>query len=222
VTAMIRVAIVDDEGLLRSGLQLIIDAAEGLRTVCSCSGADALEMLPQAKADVLLLDIRMPGIDGLTILRELGTWEERPAVAILTTFVADELIAQALQAGAAGYLLKDTDPDDLTAAIRSLAAGRSTLSPQVTRTVIDGYLNNAHETQAAGLVGRLSPREREILVLLADGLSNGQIAERLHLSPSTVKDYVSAVLGKLETTNRVQAAVLAHRAGLAGKPQAPE
>jgi DNA-binding NarL/FixJ family response regulator len=213
---MIRVAIVDDEGLLRAGLQLIIDAAVDLTVVCSCSGVDALELLPSAKADLVLLDISMPKVDGLTILRELRTWDSPPVVAMLTTFIADELIAEALRSGAIGYLLKDTAPDDLTAAVRSLVSGQSTLSPAVARTVIDGYLHGGGDAQSVQLVGRLTQREQEILVLLGDGLSNGQISRRLYLSSSTVKDYVSAILGKLNVANRVQAAVLAHRAGLGG------
>jgi DNA-binding NarL/FixJ family response regulator len=213
---MIRVAIVDDEGLLRAGLQLIIDAADDLTVVCACSGVDALELLPSAKADLVLLDISMPKVDGLTILRELRTWDSPPVVAMLTTFIADELIAQALRSGAIGYLLKDTAPDDLTAAVRSLVSGQSTLSPAVARTVIDGYLHGGGDAQSVQLVGRLTQREQEILVLLGDGLSNGQISRRLYLSSSTVKDYVSAILGKLNVANRVQAAVLAHRAGLGG------
>ncbi len=133
---------------------------------------------------------------------------------MLTTFVADELITEALAAGAAGYLLKDSDSDDLTAAIRSLAAGQAIMSATVARTVIDGYLRHGEAAAPSQLVELLTPREREVLILLADGLSNHQIGEQLHLSPSTIKDYVSTVLGKLGATNRVQAAVIAHRAGL--------
>ena len=216
---MIRVAIVDDEALLRAGLRLIIDAADDLTVVCSCSGVDALELLPSAKADLVLLDIAMPKVDGLTVLRELRTWDSPPVVAMLTTFIADELIAEALRSGATGYLLKDTAPDDLTAAVRSLVSGQSTLSPAVARTVIDGYLQGGGESQSVQLLGRLTPREKEILVLLGDGLSNGQIGQRLYLSSSTVKDYVSVILGKLNVANRVQAAVLAHRAGLGGESE---
>ncbi|MEV6413531.1 response regulator transcription factor [Kribbella sp. NPDC051718] len=223
--AKIRVAIVDDEGLLRSGLQLMIDAAEDLQVVCSCTGADALRLLPQANADVVLLDIQMPEVDGLTVLRALRATPPPaagrgpggravPAVAMLTTFAADDLIAEALRAGADGYLLKDTDPGELVAAIRALAAGRPMLSPAVARTVIDGYLEGADDPEALQRLMRLSPREREILAMLADGSSNAVIGERLYLSASTVKDYVSAILAKLGVTNRVQAAVLAHRAGL--------
>jgi DNA-binding NarL/FixJ family response regulator len=212
--ANVRVAIVDDEALLRSGLQLMIDAADDLQVVCSCTGSDALRLLPEAKADVVLLDLRMPEVDGMTVLRALRGWPSPPVVAMLTTFAADDAIAEALRAGAAGYLLKDTDPADLTAAVRALAAGQAALSPAVARTVIDGYLERADEPDAVARVNRLSPREREILGLLAGGLSNAAIGERLYLSSSTVKDYVSAVLGKLGVTNRVQAAIIAERAGL--------
>lgn len=220
---MIRVAIVDDESLLRSGLRLIIDAADDLDVVCSCTGTDALAELARTPVDVVLLDIRMPGVDGLTILRELRGWDDPPVVAMLTTFGADEMITEALRAGAAGYLLKDSDSDDLTAAIRTLATGQSTMSPAVARTVFDGYLRREVAAEPVPMINRLTAREREVLALLADGLSNGEIGARLYLSSSTIKDYVSAVLGKLGTTNRVQAAVLAHRAGLgSGHAPAPE
>ncbi|MFC7623221.1 response regulator [Microlunatus sp. GCM10028923] len=211
---MIRVAIVDDERLLRSGLQLMIDAAADLEVVASCSGVDALRQIAETRPHLVLLDIRMPEIDGLTILRELRGWEDPPVVAMLTTFQTDELIAEALRSGARGYLLKDVDPPDLTAAVRSLVSGQSTLAPAVARTVIDGYLRRADETEAVRMVDRLSPREREILRLIAEGLSNAEIGNRLYLSSSTVKDHVSAVLNKLDVNNRVQAAVLAHRARL--------
>jgi DNA-binding NarL/FixJ family response regulator len=220
---MIRVAIVDDESLLRSGLHLIIGAADDLEVVCSCTGTEALVALARTPADVVLLDIRMPGVDGLTILRELRGWDDPPVVAMLTTFGADEMITEALRAGAAGYLLKDSDSDDLTAAIRALATGQSTLSPAVARTVFDGFLSREVAAEPTRMINRLSPREREVLTLLADGLSNGEIGARLYLSSSTIKDYVSAVLGKLGTANRVQAAVLAHRAGLgSGHGPSPE
>ena len=220
---MIRVAIVDDESLLRSGLRLIIDAADDLDVVCSCTGTDALAALARTPADVVLLDIRMPGVDGLTILRELRGWDDPPVVAMLTTFGADEMITEALRSGAAGYLLKDSDSDELTAAIRALATGQSTMSPAVARTVFDGYLRREVAAEPARMINRLSPRERDVLALLADGLSNAEIGARLYLSSSTIKDYVSAVLGKLGTANRVQAAVLAHRAGLgSGHGPAPE
>lgn len=215
---MIRVAIVDDEKLLRSGLQLMIDEAADLEVVASCSGADALQLISETRPHVVLLDIRMPEIDGLQILRELRRWDDPPTVAMLTTFLTDDLITEALRAGAVGYLLKDVDPPDLVAAVRSLGSGQSTLSPAVARTVIDGYLERGGEAEAVRLVGRLSSRERDILRLVAAGMPNAEISSRLYLSPSTVKDHVSSVLTKLAVSNRVQAAVLAHRAHLIDEP----
>lgn len=215
---MIRVAIVDDERLLRSGLQLMVDAEDDLEVVASCSGVDALRLIAETRPHLVLLDIRMPEVDGLTILRELRARDDPPVVAMLTTFLTDDLIAEALRSGAAGYLLKDSDPEDLTAAVRSLASGQSALSPAVAQTVIDGYLRRSDENEADRLVGRLTPREREILRLIAVGLSNAEISDRLYLSSSTVKDHVSSVLTKLTVNNRVQAAVIAHRARLVDEP----
>ncbi|WP_448624749.1 response regulator [Geodermatophilus sp. URMC 64] len=211
---MVRLMIVDDEALIRSGLKLILESAPDIEVVATCDGVRALDEARHHRPDVLLLDLRMPEVDGLTILRELRTWPQRPAVAVLTTFDADQFVAEALGAGAVGFLLKDTEPEQLIQAVRSVAAGGSVLSPAVTRTVIDGYLGAASRADLAR-VGALSPREREVLGLLCEGLSNADIGRRLHLSTATVKDYVSAVLDRLGVANRVQAAVLARAAGIA-------
>ncbi len=211
---VIRVAVVDDEALVRSGLRLILGTAPDIEVVAECSGAFAVDTVLGSKADVVLLDIRMPDADGLSVLRQLRAAPASPAVAMLTTFDVQEYLAAALRAGAAGFLLKDTDPEQLVRAVRTLAEGGSVLDPAVTRAVIGGYLAAEAEATAAEAVEALTPREREVLTLLGEGLANPQIAERMGLAPSTVKDHVRAVLGKLGGLNRVQAAIVADRAGL--------
>ncbi|MFI9204816.1 response regulator [Streptomyces sp. NPDC053048] len=211
---MIRVAVVDDEQLVRSGLRMILGTAPDIEVVADCGGGQAVDTVLLGAPDVVLLDIRMPDVDGLTVLRRLRALPHPPAVAMLTTFDADEYLAAALRGGAAGFLLKDTDPEQLVRAVRTLASGGNVLDPGVTRAVIGGYLAADAGATAAEAVQALTPREREVLALLGAGLANPQIAERMGLAPSTVKDHVRAVLGKLGGLNRVQAAIVADRAGL--------
>ncbi len=216
----IRVLIVDDEQLVRSGLGLIIGSAPDLEMVGSCSGAEAEQQVLRLRPHVVLLDVRMPDLDGISVLRRLRALADPPAVSMLTTFDTDEYIGTALRAGAAGFLLKDTAPEQLVHAVRVLAAGGSMLSPAVTQTVIDGYVDGGGPNAASlALVRSLTGRELDVLALLGEGLANAEIAERLFLGTGTVKDHISAILGKLGVANRVQAAVIAHRAGLV---QAPE
>lgn len=211
---MLRVMVVDDEHLVRSGIALIINAAPDLEVVSACDGATALDEAIRTEPAVVLLDIRMPGVDGLTVLRGLRELPKPPAVAMLTTFDSDEHVALALRAGAAGFLLKDTHPRELVDAVRALAEGGRVLSPTVTRAVIDGFLIGGLDAELLGRLGSMTPRERDVLALIGEGLSNTEISRRLYLSSATVKDYVSAVLGKLGAANRVRAAVIAHRAGI--------
>jgi DNA-binding NarL/FixJ family response regulator len=211
---MVRVMIVDDEALIRSGLKLILESAPDLEVVATADGIRAVEEARRHRPDVLLLDLRMPEVDGLTVLRRLAGEPWCPAVAVLTTFDADEFVADALAAGAAGYLLKDTEPEQLVLGVRTVASGGRVLSPAVTRTVIDGYLNGGARPAEVARVRAMSRRERDVLALLGQGLSNADIGRRLHLSPATVKDYVSAVLERLGVANRVQAAVIARDAGV--------
>ncbi|MEU0531625.1 response regulator [Amycolatopsis tolypomycina] len=211
---MVRVIVVDDEELVRSGFRLILQAAGDIEVVATVTGAEAVKEVSLHAPDVVLLDIRMPDVDGLTVLRQLRGLRTPPVVAMLTTFDSDEYIATALRSGAAGFILKDTAPEQLAQLVRTLAAGGVVLSPKVTRTVVDGYLDSGAGSAAATQVGRLSERERAVLVLIADGLSNTDIAGRIHVSVGTVKDHVSAILTKLEVGSRVQAALVAQRAGL--------
>ncbi|MGW1882752.1 response regulator [Streptomyces sp. NPDC001970] len=216
---MIRVMVVDDEALIRTGFQRILDAADDIEVVAAVPGGQAVRTAQEICPDLVLLDIRMPDVDGLTVLAGLRRLPHPPVVAMLTTFDMDEYVAAALRSGAAGFLLKDTDPEELPFLVRALADGGTVLSSKVTRTVVDGYLEAGAQEPAARRLCRLTERERAVLVLIAEGLSNADIATRMHLSTGTVKDHVSAILTKLEVAGRVQAALLAERAGLLKAPQ---
>lgn len=211
---MIRVLVVDDEALVRTGFTHILNAADDIEVVAAVDGGRAVPMVREAQPDVVLLDIRMPDVDGLTVLADLRRMPDPPVVAMLTTFDTDEYVATALRAGAAGYLLKDTDPEQLPYLVRALAEGGTVLSSRVTRTVVEGYLDQDGREPAARLAARLTERERAVLMLMAEGLANTDIGERLHLSTGTVKGHVSTVLSKLRVSSRVQAALIAERAGL--------
>lgn len=217
--------IVDDEVLIREGLRRIVDGFDGTRVVAVCTGAEAVDGAREHRPDVVLLDVRMPDRDGLAVLADLRALPDPPVVAMLTMFDADEHLSAALRGGAAGFLLKDTAPEQLRYLIGELAAGGRVIAPKVARTVVDGYLRAGggepeRRPAAPGdrpgsgdrpRSGGLTPREREVLVLLAEGLSNSEIARRLRIGTTTVKDHVSTVLGKLGVANRVQAAVRAHQ-----------
>ncbi|MGW3865081.1 response regulator [Streptomyces sp. NPDC005047] len=219
---MIRVMVVDDEALIRSGFQHILEAAEDIEVVAAVPGGQAVRTALERRPAVVLLDIRMPDKDGLTVLAELRRLPHPPAVAILTTFGMDDYVAAALRSGAAGFLLKDTDPEQLPSLVRTLADGGTVLSSEVTRTVVDGFLNAGPRQDAALRLQRLTDRERAVLAAAAEGLTNADIAARMHLSTGTVKDHVSAILAKLEVGSRVQAALLAERAGFLRPPGSEE
>ncbi|MFF5361856.1 response regulator [Streptomyces scabiei] len=220
---MIRVVVVDDEALVRSGFGLILGASDDIEVVATASGSGAVETVRRERPDVVLLDIRMPDVDGLTVLRELRTMPDAPVVAMLTTFDADEYILTALHSGAAGFLLKDTEPDQLAHLVRTLAAGGVVLSPKASRTLLHSHSGSASAVdEDAARVRLLTSRERDVLVLVAEGLSNADIGTRIHLGAGTVKDHVSAILTKLRVTSRVQAALLAQRAGLLDEGRRPE
>ncbi|KUO09315.1 response regulator [Streptomyces sp. DSM 15324] len=212
---VIRVVVVDDEALIRSGFELILGASEDIEVVATACGGDAVDTVRRARPDVVLLDIRMPDVDGLTVLREVRAMPDPPVVAMLTTFDADEYILTALHCGAAGFLLKDTEPDQLAHLVRTLVAGGVVLSPKASRTLLRARPGTgAAVDEGAARVRQLTARERDVLVLVAEGLSNADVGARIHLSAGTVKDHVSAILTKLRVTSRVQAALLAQRAGL--------
>lgn len=210
---MPRVVIVDDEALIRSGFELILSAVDDIEVVATCDGVHAVAVIEAHRPDVVLLDIRMPGKDGLTVLAELQASPSPPIIAVLTTFNADEYIASALRLGAAGFLLKDTDPEQLPHMVRTLASGGLVLSDKVSPRVIAGYLDGRQDDQAMRSVQTLSAREAQVLRLLAQGKSNGEIAAVLYSSVGTVKDQVSSILSKLGVKTRVEAAIIAQRAG---------
>lgn len=208
--------VVDDEALVRSGFELILGAAPDIDVVAAVDGDIAVETIRRVRPDVVLLDIRMPRRSGLDILAELRGDAERPVIGILTTFDTDEYIALALQDGATGFLVKDTAPEHLAAMVRTLAAGGVVLSPQVSRTLIEGYAGTP-DREAERRVALLTDRERDVLARLPTGESNAEIGRRLHLSGATVKDHVSAILAKLSVSSRLEAALVAERAGRSGE-----
>ena len=225
---MISVLVVDDVELVRTGLRMILDAEPDLTVVGTASdGAEAVSEVRRLRPDVVLMDIRMPGVDGLAATRHiLGTGGMPPCkVIVLTTFDVDEHVYEALRAGASGFLLKDVPAAQLVHAIRVVAAGEALLAPSVTRRLIASFTGAPRQTAAADPppvrppgVDELTARELEVLVLLADGLSNAEIAAKLFVGEATVKTHVARVLMKLGVRDRVQAVILAFRAGLVPRP----
>ncbi|MCA2227612.1 response regulator [Nonomuraea aurantiaca] len=214
---MIKVLLADDEVLVRAGVRAILAAAPDIEVVAEAgNGREALELARTHRPDVALLDIRMPLLDGLSTAAELRRAAPDVAVVMLTTFSEDEYITRALDGGASGFLLKSGDPYELMAAVRAVHGGAAFLSPQIAHRVIQQVSGGRMSRQAAAKerIALLTPREREVLALVGAGLSNAEIGGRLFLVEGTVKAYVSAVLGRLEVKNRVQAAVLAYEAGL--------
>lgn len=212
---MIRVVVVDDEQLVRAGLRQILEAAEDITVVGEAAdGAGALEQAHLLHPDVVLLDVRMPGVDGLTVAPEVVA--AGPKVIMLTTFDLDEYVHRALRAGAVGFLLKDTPPRELAAAVRTVAAGNAMLAPTVTRRLISSFAERgpARRDAARQRLAPLTARELEIVREVARGLDNAEIARRLTMSEATVKAHVSRALAKLHAGNRVQLAILVHDADL--------
>lgn len=219
----IRVLIVDDQELIRTGLRLMLEAQDGLEVVGEAAdGEDALARAAELRPDVVLLDIRMPRMDGVEATAHLtgGDQDPPPRVLILTTFDLDEYVFGALRAGASGFLLKDASRERLIEAIRVLHAGDALLSPAVTRRLIRAFADRGHPPTPSGLLEALTPREREVLVLIARGLSNTEIAGRLVVSEATVKSHVGAIFTKLGLRDRAQAVVVAYENGVvaAGEP----
>jgi DNA-binding NarL/FixJ family response regulator len=214
--------LVDDQALLRTGFRMVLQAQPDMEVVAEAGdGAEALEVLRATKVDVVLMDVRMPKMDGVEATRKIcGDAAEReggPRVLILTTFDLDEYAFSALKAGASGFMLKDVPPSELLGAIRAVHSGDAVVAPSTTRRLLDRFTPMLPSTAAqpgAEGIGRLTEREREVLLLVAQGLSNGEIARKLVLSEATVKTHVGRILTKLDLRDRVQAVVLAYETGL--------
>jgi DNA-binding NarL/FixJ family response regulator len=218
---VIRTLIADDEKLMRAGIRLILDHADDIEVVAEVpDGPSAVMACHDHEIDVALLDVHMPGGDGLAAIPGIVRESPRTNIAMLTAFGDDQNVAQALRAGAIGFLLKDTGPADLIRAVRVAATGESILAPQITRRLIQRHLlsdSNGAET-AKRRIERLTSTERDVLRLVTAGLSNAEIAQQLHMGTGTAKAHISRILTKLDCTNRVQAAILAHDAGLPADP----
>jgi DNA-binding NarL/FixJ family response regulator len=214
---MIRVLLVDDDALVRSGLRIMLAGAANLEVVGEAAdGREVLQAVDLHRPDVVLMDIRMPQLDGIAATRLLAAQPDPPAVVVLTTFDADELVLRALQAGAAGFLLKDTPPAEIVRAIELVHEGDGMLSPAVTRRVISLVAGDsdagARRDRARDLMATLSPREHDVALAVGRGQANAEIAAALHLSVPTVKAHVSRLLDKLGVDNRVQIALLVNEA----------
>ncbi|MEV5966159.1 response regulator transcription factor [Kribbella sp. NPDC051952] len=214
----IRVLIVDDDPLLRAGLKLMLGGAQDIRVVGEASDGSGVQGLIERLApDVILMDIRMPGTDGLTATEAVRRRPNAPEVVMLTTFDADEHVLRALRAGAAGFVLKDTPPAEIVESVRRVAGGQPVLSPTVTKRLITRVAESGQDDRKAKAHARLAglnDREREIAVAVGEGKSNAEISTTLYLSVPTVKTHVSRILTKLDLNNRVQIALLVHDAGL--------
>jgi DNA-binding NarL/FixJ family response regulator len=217
-TGPVRVLIVDDDALVRAGLSMILAGARDVDVVGEAAdGSDVPAAVARHRPDVVLMDIRMPRVDGLAATETLRARPGAPEVIVLTTFDADEFVLRALRAGASGFLLKDTPPTEILQAVRRVAAGEATLSPTVTRQLIAHVAAPAQSPRAAAArqLDRLSDRERDVALALGQGKSNAEISAELFMSVATVKAHVSRLLTKLELNNRVQVALLVHDAGWA-------
>jgi len=216
--ARIRLLIVDDDPLVRSGLALILGGAASLEVVAqAANGREGVAAVAMHRPDVVLMDIRMPVMDGIEATAALAAQTDPPKVIVLTTFDADDYVLRALAAGASGFLLKDTAPEDIVAAVHKVADGEPMLSPSVTTTLIQQVTSQqSHGRSHVALkrIGRLTERERDVALAVGRGLSNAEIAQELYLSVPTVKAHIGRLFAKLEVDNRVQIALCVHDAGL--------
>lgn len=213
---VIRVLVVDDDPLVRAALTMMLDGANGIAVVGEAADGDEVPQAVDRHApDVVLMDLRMPRMDGIAAMKRLQGRRTPPSVIVLTTFDSDDNILRALRAGASGFLLKDTAPGRIVEAVHRVAAGDPILSPQITRRLMDRAVNAASDYERARqAIARLSPREREVVVAIARGRTNAEVAKELLMSVPTVKAHITHILTKLDLTNRTQIALLAHDAGL--------
>ena len=215
--ALIRVLIVDDQVLVRAGFRALLDAQGDIEVVGEAAdGAEAERLTHNLKPDVVLMDIRMPGVDGLEATRSMAADKELNDVRIiiLTTFDLDEYVFEALRVGASGFLVKNTEPTELIHAVRTVAAGDALLSPGVTKRLVAEFASKTKEPRPTAELNALTDREREVMALVAEGLSNEEIAERLVVSPATAKTHVSRAMVKLGARDRAQLVVIAYESGL--------
>jgi DNA-binding NarL/FixJ family response regulator len=220
----VRVVLVDDDNLMRAGLKAVLRSDPSVEVIGEAGdGRAGIALVAELEPDIVLMDVRMPDLDGIAATRELQARDPGAKVVILTTFEEDEYIFGALKAGASGFLLKRTAPEELLAAIHAVAAGDSLLSPSVTRTVIEQMARQpTPEVAAAEELDELTPREREVLLAIARGLSNAEIADALVIEESTVKTHVKRILMKLNVRDRVHAVIFAYETGLTRPgPKAP-
>jgi DNA-binding NarL/FixJ family response regulator len=221
---MIRVLIADDQALLRTGFRVILEAEPDLEVIGEAAdGREAIEAAKTLRPEVVLMDIRMPNLDGIDATRQLVQGEQPPRVLILTTFDLDEYVYDALRAGASGFLLKDAAAEELLHAIRVIAAGEALVSPSITRRLIEDYARRPPAREQPAALAELTPRELEVLRLVARGFSNGEIARQLFVGDATVKTHVARIFAKLDLHDRAQAVVLAYESGLIqpGTPTSP-
>lgn len=216
---MIGVVVVDDQALVRAGFKVLVDSAADLEVLGDAAdGIEAVQVAREVRPDVVLMDIRMPRMDGIEATRQIVGAPEttQTRVLMLTTFDLDDYVYDALRAGASGFLLKDTPPEDLLDAIRVIAAGNALLAPSITRTLIAEFASRAAPlAKSSEVLDAITPREREVLFLIARGQSNAEIAEELHMSGATAKTHVSRILAKLGARDRAQLVVIAYETGLA-------
>jgi len=222
VARMTRVVLADDQTLVRVGLRVLFDVEPDIEVVGEAShGLAAVQMVRRLHPDIVLMDLRMPVLDGIEATRTIAADPMLAAtrVVVLTTFEADEDVFAALRAGASGFLLKDAEPADIVRAVRVVAAGDGLLSPSVTRRLVAAYTDHTRPRATAHPhIDSLTDRERQVVELVAEGMSNDEIADRLHLSPATVRTHVSRAMLKLSARDRAQLVVFAFRSGLAGGP----
>ena len=213
---MITILLADDQPLLRMGFRMVLEAQDGLAVVGeAANGADAIAAVSELAPDVVVMDIRMPGVDGIEATRRIVATRPETRVLILTTFDIDEYAVEGLKAGASGFLLKDVPPQELVSAIHTVASGDAVVAPTVTRRLLDRYLRGEHSGPVdSGRLEILTPREREVLELIGRGHTNTEIAGSLFLSEATVKTHVSRILSKLGLRDRVQAVILAYQTRL--------
>ncbi len=214
---MIRVVLADDQALVRAGFRALLDAQDDIEVVGEASdGDEAVRLVRRLAPDVVLMDIRMPGTDGLAATRTIAADQRlsEARIVILTTFELDEYVFEAIRSGASGFLVKDTEPVELLRAVRAVANGDALLSPSVTRRLIGEFATRTREARPSPALDVLTDREREVMALVAEGLANDEIAERLYVSPMTAKTHVSRAMVKLGARDRAQLVVFAYESGL--------